>query len=52
MVFTLPFNEQMISKAFGVVFLSYFLGHFTAITLITIRNYLKTREEITGPIES
>ena len=28
MVFTLPFNEQMISQAFGVVFLSYFWGHF------------------------
>ena len=45
MVFTLPFNEAMISKAFGVVFLGYFWGHFTAIILITIANYLKTKEE-------
>ena len=52
MVFTLPFNEQMISQAFGVVFLSYFWGHFTAITLITITNYLKTREEIIESVNS
>ena len=45
MVFTLPFNEAMISKAFGVVFLGYFWGHFTAIILITIANYSKTKEE-------
>ena len=45
MVFTLPFNEAMISKAFGVVFLGYFWGHFTAIILITITIYLKTKEE-------
>ena len=52
MVFTLPFNEQMISQAFGVVFLSYFWGHLTAITLIIITNYLKTREEAIGPNQS
>ena len=52
MVFTLPFNEQMISQAFGVVFLSYFWGHFTAITLITITNYLKTREETIESVHS
>ena len=52
MVFTLPFNEQMISQAFGVVFLSYFWGHLTAIILIIITNYLKTREEAIGPNQS
>ena len=52
MVFTLPFNEQMISQAFGVVFLSYFWGHCTAITLITITNYLKTRVETIESVQS
>ena len=45
MVFTLPFNEAFISKAFGVVFLGYFWGHLTGIILIIIVNYLKTKEE-------
>ena len=45
MVFTLPFNEAFISKAFGVVFLGYFWGHLTGIILIIIANYLKTKEE-------
>ena len=48
-VFTMPFNEAMLSKAFGIVFLGYFWGHLTGIILITITNYLKTRE---GTIES
>ena len=40
-----PFNEAGISQAFGVAFLGYFWGHLTAIFLITVANYLKTREE-------
>ena len=52
MVFTLPFNEEMINKAFGVVFLGYFWGHLTGIILITVSNYLKTKEETIGPDQS
>ena len=52
MVFTLPFNEEMINKAFGVVFLGYFWGHLTGIILITASNYLKTKEETIGPVQS
>ena len=52
MVFTLPFNEEMINKAFGVVFLGYFWGHLTGIILITVSNYLKTKEETIGPVQS
>ena len=52
MVFTLPFNEEMINKAFGVVFLGYFWGLLTGIILITVSNYLKTKEETIGPVQS
>ena len=45
LVFNMAFNEAAITTAFGVVFLSYFWGHFFAIILITIANYLKTQEE-------
>ena len=41
----MAFNEAAITTAFGVVFLSYFWGHFFGIILITIANYLKTQEE-------
>ena len=40
-----PFNEAGISQAFGVAFFGYFWGHVTAIFLITVANYLKTKEE-------
>ena len=30
-VFTMPFNEAMLSKAFSIVFLGYFWGHLTGI---------------------
>ena len=45
LVFNMAFNEAAITTAFGVVFLSYFWGHFFGIILITIANYLKTQEE-------
>jgi len=45
LVFNMAFNEAAITMAFGVVFLSYFWGHFFGIILITIANYLKTQEE-------
>ena len=51
-VFTMPFNEAMLSKAFGIVFLGYFWGHLTGIILITITNYLKTREETIESVHS
>ena len=44
-IFTAPFNEVMLSKAFGIVFLGYFWGHLSAIILITIANYLKSKND-------
>ena len=42
---TKPFNEAGISQAFGVAFVGYFWGHITAIFLVTVANYLKTKNE-------
>ena len=42
---TKPFNEAGISQAFGVAFVGYFWGHITAIFLVTVANFLKTKNE-------
>ena len=43
--FTGVFNEAQMARGFGIVFLSYLYGHIIGIILLTIANYLKTREE-------
>jgi hypothetical protein len=45
LIFWGVFHEAAMADAFKYIFMAYLYGHFTAIILITIVNYLRSKEE-------
>ena len=52
LIFSGVFHEAGMAVAFKSVFQAYLYGHFTAIILITMANYLKSKEEDNAQINN